>query len=83
MKRLVKVGQSKCFGPIDEIAVVAEAGEITGIVHSAGVVSDSLLADKTAQQWDDVLAEQSGDAIDDPRGRLPSAQVTACRVARS
>ncbi|OSC42265.1 SDR family NAD(P)-dependent oxidoreductase [Mycobacterium decipiens] len=36
--------------------LVAEAGEITGIVHSAGVVHDSLFAAKTAQQWDDVLA---------------------------
>ncbi|MFJ2867945.1 SDR family NAD(P)-dependent oxidoreductase [Kitasatospora sp. NPDC087314] len=36
--------------------LVAEAGGITGVVHAAGVVRDSLLADKTAEQWDDVLA---------------------------
>ncbi|MFJ6139733.1 SDR family NAD(P)-dependent oxidoreductase [Kitasatospora sp. NPDC092286] len=38
--------------------LVAEAGEITGIVHSAGVVRDSLLAEKTVEQWDDVLASK-------------------------
>ncbi|MFJ2811696.1 SDR family NAD(P)-dependent oxidoreductase [Kitasatospora sp. NPDC087271] len=36
--------------------LVAEAGAVTGIVHAAGVVRDSLLADKTAEQWDEVLA---------------------------
>ncbi|ANZ20612.1 polyketide synthase family protein [Streptomyces noursei ATCC 11455] len=36
--------------------LVAEAGELTGIVHAAGVVRDALLADKTVEQWDEVLA---------------------------
>ncbi|PJN35791.1 polyketide synthase [Streptomyces sp. CB02959] len=36
--------------------LVAEAGDITGIVHAAGVVRDALLAEKTAEQWDEVLA---------------------------
>ncbi|WP_406012013.1 SDR family NAD(P)-dependent oxidoreductase [Streptomyces sp. NBC_00984] len=39
--------------------LVAEAGEVNGIVHAAGVVRDSLLAEKTAEQWDDVLAAKA------------------------
>ncbi|WP_274910624.1 SDR family NAD(P)-dependent oxidoreductase [Streptomyces sp. WZ-12] len=36
--------------------LVAEAGEVTGIVHAAGVVRDAPLAEKTVEQWDEVLA---------------------------
>ncbi|MFI0774448.1 SDR family NAD(P)-dependent oxidoreductase [Streptomyces sp. NPDC021212] len=33
-----------------------DIGEVHGIVHSAGVIRDATLTNKTAEEWDDVLA---------------------------
>ncbi|MGW2870851.1 SDR family NAD(P)-dependent oxidoreductase [Kitasatospora sp. NPDC001225] len=39
--------------------LVAEAGEVTGVVHAAGVVRDALVAEKTAAQWEEVLGAKA------------------------
>ncbi|MFH8346373.1 SDR family NAD(P)-dependent oxidoreductase [Streptomyces sp. NPDC018045] len=35
------------------------AGELSGVVHAAGVLRDASLADKTAEDWDEVLAPKA------------------------
>ncbi|MEU7163984.1 SDR family NAD(P)-dependent oxidoreductase [Streptomyces morookaense] len=39
------------------------AGEIHGVVHSAGVIRDALLTRKTAEEWEDVLAPKAAGLV--------------------
>ncbi|MEU3573852.1 SDR family NAD(P)-dependent oxidoreductase, partial [Kitasatospora sp. NPDC036755] len=39
--------------------LVAEAGEVTGVVHAAGTVRDALYTEKTATQWEEVLGAKA------------------------
>ncbi|MFF3484317.1 SDR family oxidoreductase [Streptomyces sp. NPDC002701] len=45
-------------GALDEVR--HEWGPVTGIVHGAGVLADKLIADKTDEQFDQVLATKVG-----------------------